>query len=137
MRLYHLFSFTAVLLILLSMFVPEKSMLDLHLRDSYVVISGILILRALALFLILMWLLYHFTKNVLFSGILARLHIIATQLTICCVIITVFDYTKYNLPLELHSGKLRLALPLFIMFSLLLQLLYIINLVLGIIRKTN
>ncbi len=137
-RLYNILFVTAILLILLSLFIAETNTLDLHLTDTYLVLSGVLILRALALFLILLWLLYRFTQNILFSRILTGLHIVVTLVTTVCVTFFLFYYGAYARGhIETRGTPLRLTLPLFIISALLSQLLYIINLLLGVIRRFN
>lgn len=137
-RLYHLLFITAVLLILLSLFIAETNTLDLHLADTYLVLSGVLILRTLALFLLLLWLLYRFTQNFLFSHILSGLHIVVTLAAAVCVTFFLFYYAAYaRKDIVTRGTSLRLILPLFIISTLLSQLLYIINLLLGVIRRFN
>lgn len=137
-RSFHLLLICAILLILLSLFIAENKTLDLHLTDTYLVLSGVHILRTLALFLILVWLLYRFTQSFLFSAILARLHIFITLMaTVCITFFLFYHAAQLKGAIDITGTGFRLIIPVFIVSTILSQLLYIINLLLGVLRKVN
>ncbi|MBX3241915.1 MAG: hypothetical protein KIT80_13080 [Chitinophagaceae bacterium] len=141
-RLYQLLFITAVLLILLSLFITEDG-LNLRLNDTLYVINGVLVLRVIALILLLLWLLYRFTDKFLFSSILSGLHIVLTLAVAATITVFLFYYTGRQSPLPYPNLpaetviRLQLVFPLFIIFTFLFQVVYIINLILGIIRRFN
>ncbi len=135
-RFFNTLLIAAILLILLSVFIAENKTLDLHLSDTYLVLAGVHILRTLALFLILVWLLYRFTTNMLFSAILARLHIAITLIATTCITFALF-YHAAQTKGAIEITRFRLVFPVFIVGVLLSQLLYVINLMLGVLKRVN
>ncbi len=137
-RNYHLLCIVAILLILLSLFVAHTDTLDLHLSDIYLVLSGVQTLRTVALFLLLLWLLYLFTHRFLYSKALTSLHIFITLSATLLITACLFYYAAYaKTYITIYNSPLRLLLPLLIIATLLSQLLYIINLLLGVLRRVN
>lgn len=141
---YHLLAFAAIILILLS-WVPFEKTTDLHLHDSYLVFDYAFMLRAIAMLMLLFWLLYNYTRYFLFSKQLIWVHIILSMTILICVIFCIIRINHVHRPdintdngwaLKVHS-KTRLLIPVLIVFFLLAQLVYIINLLLGLIKKMN
>mgnify|MGYP003513198023 CR=1 FL=1 len=139
---YHLLAVAAVLLIMLSV-VPVNHAMDMPVKGAFYVLNYVDTLRAIAMLLLLLWILYMTTIRVLFSTILTWLHIVFTLLLITLIIFFFFRFSgQYTLvrtkDLSFQSGvNPPMMMPVLIMFLLLTQLIYIINLLLGVVRRVN
>jgi hypothetical protein len=135
----------AVLLVMLS-FIPSGDAMDMPVRGASYVLSYTYTLRAIAMLLLLLWILYMVTVQTLFSAILTWLHI---TMTIVLAALIVFLFFFFHLSAghtpekeaEIFSFQagmsLQMAVPLLIMLLLVVQLLYIINLFAGVIRRIS
>lgn len=81
-KLYHLFLITAVLLFFVSRLLFSSQTIDIHVHDTYYIISASQVYAVLALICLLLWLLYFFITRFLFSDVLSRLHVFATLLSV-------------------------------------------------------
>lgn len=141
-RPYQLFFITALLLILLSLFTSSGS-LDIPLDKTASIIDGVFLLRAVAMFMLLSWLLYWIASRLLFSRTLIWLHVIATIIVVVFLSVAVFKngVSKQNaLTVQANAGAtdgLDLIFPLCIILLFAAQLLFFINLLLGILRRAN
>lgn len=139
---YHLLAVAAVLLIMLSV-VPVNHAMDMPVNGASYALNYVDTLRAIAMLLLLLWILYMITIRVLFSTILIWLHIIFTLLLIMLIIFFFFRFSGQHTvvhakDLSFQSGVNPLMMvPVLIMFLLLTQLIYIINLLLGVVRRVN
>lgn len=146
-RPYQLLFITALLVILLSAFTGKGS-LDIWSGDGVWVIDGVFVLRVTGLFLLLSGLLYRVTRQFMFSNTLIWLHVIITLLVVLCLTVVLFkngvqhpqrysDLQYSDWPgMSLHSG-IRFVVPLCITVMIVAQVFFIINLLLGVIRKLN
>lgn len=135
------------ILLILSSFLAGRGTLDIHLSDTYYVFDGVFIIRAMAMLLLLDWLLYRFTYKFLFSRALIWVHVLITIALVIVVVVFLFSegrphprrYFDYNYTdISDVSGKNVINfIPGFIILLLLAQLLYIINLLLGVLRRLN
>lgn len=135
------------ILLILSSFLAGRGTLDIHLSDTYYVLDGVFIIRAMAMLLLLDWLLYRVTYKFLFSRALTWFHVLITIALVVIVVVFLFSegrphprrYFDYNYTdISDVSGKNVINfIPGFIILLLLAQLLYIINLLLGVLRRLN
>lgn len=143
---YHLLLTASVVLVLISLLSGGGS-LDIHLTGTQHVLDGIFILRSLAMLLLLNWILYRVTHQFLLTGTLTWLHIIATLIVVTCIVIFVFmkgtvhpkryfDYS-YTPVHEISRRSMTGIIPAFVILVLLTQLLFIINLFGGILKRVN
>ena len=139
---YHLFALAAVLLIMLS-FVPFNHPMDLPVQGASYMLSYTDTLRAIAMLLLLFWILYMITVRFLFSLVLIWVHIIVTLLLLVLIVFLFFRYSGQNasnglLELSFQAGlNPQMIVPVLIMLLLIMQLTYIINLFLGVVRRVN
>jgi heme/copper-type cytochrome/quinol oxidase subunit 1 len=89
----------AVLLFIFSFIIPNGT-IDVHLHDTYIIIGYPQIFWVLAIFLLLVWLIYILCNRVLFSIYLSWIHIIATILCIGLLLFFFFkeDYHQVGMP---------------------------------------
>ncbi|HRQ52122.1 MAG TPA: hypothetical protein PLR74_16350, partial [Agriterribacter sp.] len=96
-----------------------------------------------AMLLLLLWILYMITIRVLFSAVLIWIHIVITLLLLTLIVFLFFRYAGTAAPghprgFSFQSGlNVQMLVPVLIMFLLLTQLCYIINLLLGVVRRVN
>ncbi len=139
---YHLFALAAVLLIMLS-FIPANHPMDLPVQGASYVLSYTDTLRAIAMLLLLFWILYMITFRFLFSTVLIWLHIVITLLLLTLIVFLFFRFSVENIPDEIKDLSFqaglnpRMVVPVLIMLLLITQLTYIINLFLGVVRRMN
>ena len=79
-RPYHLLLLTAILLFIATFFVNNQS-LDMRLHDTYFIISFPHLFWQIIILLLIFWMLYLFTKRILFSKVLTWTHIVLLVLT--------------------------------------------------------
>ncbi|MBX3257961.1 MAG: hypothetical protein KF862_27770 [Chitinophagaceae bacterium] len=143
---YHLLLITSVVLVLISLLSGGGS-LDIHLTGSRHVLDGIFILRSLAMLLLLNWILYRVTQQFLLTGALTWMHIIVTLILVTGIVVFIFmkgtvhpkRYFDYSYT-PVHAISWRSIvdfIPAFIILVLLTQLLFIINLFLGLLKRVN
>lgn len=139
---YHLLLIFAVLLIIVSL-AGTNNTIDIHLQDTYYVLDIVFMIRATAMFLVLMWFLYMFTYTFLFSGLLAWLHIVVTiAIAVIVSVVLLWKAKTYILPNEadiLYANIRRATFmtQLFVASMMLTQLLFFINLFAGVIKRVN
>lgn len=139
---YHMLALAAVLLIMLS-FIPANRPMDLPVQGASYVLSYSDTLRAIAMLLLLFWILYMITVRFLFSVILIWVHIVITLLLLVLIVFLFFRYAGQNasneiMELSFQTGlNPQMIVPVLIMLLLLTQLSYIINLILGVVRRMN
>ncbi|MFT4016544.1 MAG: hypothetical protein QM668_06250 [Agriterribacter sp.] len=139
---YHLLLVLAVLLAVVSLAGANNSKtVDVHLRDTYYVLDIVFIMRAITMLLLLLWLLYIFTFESLFSVGLAWMHICLTitlSLTISGLLL--WKANNYVVSVDMMHINIRrttLVVQIFIALMLLTQLIYFINLLAGILKRVN
>jgi hypothetical protein len=136
-RPYNLLLLSAIILLIIS-FIVKRNTLDIHLHDTYFVITVTYIIRFLATVSAIFWGIYMFTFKLLFSNRLTWTHIIITILTIAGLGITSLMGDKLaTLALKSfgqYSQYTRISV--FVLGLLLLgQLTYLLNLLLGILKR--
>jgi heme/copper-type cytochrome/quinol oxidase subunit 1 len=146
--IYNLLLWTAVAVFLSSLFLfPKSSVLDIHLYDTYFVISDRYILCFLAIATLIVWLVYLLTDRILFSRLLTIIHIIVTILTTVFFAITlylgtnIFNLRHQRVPNNVDwltfetFGEYNKTVAIIILILLFGQVLLIINIIAGIIKK--
>ena len=139
---YHMLALAAVLLIMLS-FIPANHPMDLPVQGASYVLSFGDTLRAMAMLLLLFWILYMTTVRFLFSVVLIWVHTVITLLLTVFIVLLFFRYSGQNaaneaMELSFQTGlNPQMIVPLLIMLLLIMQLSYIINLFLGVVRRMN
>jgi hypothetical protein len=139
---YHVFALAAVLLIMLS-FIPANHPMDLPIQGASYMLSYADTLRAIAMLLLLLWILYMITVRFLFSVVLIWAHILITLLLLVLIVFFFFRYSGQNasneiIELSFQTGhNTQMLVPVLIMLLLVTQLSYIINLFLGVVKRMN
>lgn len=95
------------------------------------------IMRSVALLLMLNWLFYSFSYKLLFSKILVRLHLVLTIILVTGILINLF-WNTFMIPRRYYDYE-RVVEPRYflILLLLLIQLIYVINLFAGILKRVN
>ena len=143
-RPYHLFLPAAVLTLVTSLFF-KGDMLDVHLHDTYFVVSLSFIYWFFIALLLILWALYFLTSSVSYSFMLVR---ISTFTSILCVAVLLFllskDLQLSPTPLHHYYFGTWERYTLFdinayffltvVLVFLVAQLCFLINVVIGLIR---
>ncbi|HEX5024039.1 MAG TPA: hypothetical protein VFV68_02155 [Agriterribacter sp.] len=139
---YHALALAALLLILLSL-VQGVQRLDMPLPDAAYVLSYADTLRAMALLLLLFWILYMVTIRILFSSMLVWIHISITLILPAIIVFLFFRFAAQPVPeaaVEMQlkrNNPVQIIIPALILALLLTQLSYIVNLILGLMRRMS
>jgi cytochrome c oxidase subunit I len=145
LNLRHYLLIYAVGLVLLSLLTNLKNKaIDIHLHDTYFVITFSYILYTLSLFLIFLWVLYHLLNYYFFSDTLSNIHITGTLVCVVAFIVLHFttvdnmrrsfiDFSQWN-SFQQHDPIAKWY-QYGTMAFIILQFLFLLNLVLGIIKK--
>lgn len=150
-RPYNLFLLTAILLFIVGLF-SFNSAMDIHLHDTYYVFPLTYFIWTPTIILLIFWLLYLATKNILFSKRLVWTHIILTIvscifiLTIPCFMTNSYDglagmprryYDIWQSKTYKFFGNLTKT-AVFLIFTLAVgQLTFIVNFFIGLYRRFN
>lgn len=125
----------------LSFLVTGKT-LDIHLHDTYYIITLQVVYGVMAGILLFYGLLYRWTGNVLFSRVLTWTHILFTALLV--VLVATVPFWEHAVeqgfsrdPFEAAGQRWRFHrnLSLFVLLLLAGQLLFLVNLVAGVVRR--
>ena len=92
-RPYNLFIIAAIPLLVASFFTLNDT-LDIHLHDTYYIISTAYACWAIILFLVMLWVIYRFTNRWLFSKMLVWLHAVLTVTVSVFMFIYVFNFRE-------------------------------------------
>lgn len=139
-RPYQLLFLTALLMILLSVFTSSGTLQLQRAQGQY--IDGIFVLRAVGMFLLLSWLMYCFTRKLLYSRTLIWLHVVISMLLVTVITSVIFKYgSVYNM-VHLQQGNTEAGyvvsgIPALWGLLFAAKLLYMINLLLGLLRRVN
>ncbi|WPV02333.1 hypothetical protein SNE26_11150 [Mucilaginibacter sp. cycad4] len=142
---YNLLAITALLSAVISFLFANDS-LDINLHDTYFVISYAVVYRLIALILILIWTIYALAMDVLPSLWLSWAHILITTIVVTLLLCKQIHFIgldgaarRYYAVSEFQKKQQGTFLASIIITAafLLGQLLFIINLVMGIIKKIN
>ena len=133
---YEHFLASAVIAFVFSIFYRGQST-DLHLSDTYFVISTVYFIWGLAFILILYWLLYKATNKFLWNKYLTKIHIFTTLLTILIFISAGFwqklfspsvkqEITNWQV-FQISQTRESLFFSVFIIIFIIGQIAYLIN----------
>lgn len=137
---YSALLFTGIIFLFMSLFKSEST-LDIHLHDTYYVISRQSIYRFFAAVYILYWLLYFCTIRLLHSKMLTWIHVILTLLFAILLAITPFWLNEPQRPVgdnyinaadQFNRERIIAIILLIITFG---QLVYVGNLITGVVKK--
>lgn len=146
---YNLLLFTAILILLTSFFTADNT-LDIHLHDTFIIFNLKQSLWIFIIALLLFWLLNLFTKRFLISKLLTNLHVLfLTGASLAYMIISFYAKNNYNglggMPrryydhsswnnFSMYTNLSNIILLSALLFALGI-LLYLVNLITGIIKK--
>ena len=113
--------------------------------SALVLQDAVFILRAVAMLLLLSWLLYLFTYRFLFSNTLVWIHVISTIAVAIAMAVLLFKkiINSDTQPLQqltetaVPPGNVWALLPALGALIFVTQIIYIVNLMLGIIKRMN
>jgi hypothetical protein len=143
---YHLLPMAAVAIAIVGL-LSGNSTVDIHLHDTYFVLASVTFIWLSAAALLLLWILYLFTKNVLYSSRLSRIHIFLSILSAVFIAILPYlltlivkEYSELSYQNLSHRAsaigdKVRLCSIALIILILAGQSIWFVNLVLGIVHN--
>jgi cell division protein FtsW (lipid II flippase) len=135
-RPYNLFLPVALLFIILVFFISTPTV-DFHVYDTMFVVAGSSVIWLVAAFLALFWVLYRLTYHLLYSSLLTWLHVLFTIIALVAVFTLIKlqpSHTEGWAYYEQFTGyEKRIAIT--VLLALITQLVYPVNLVIGIIKK--
>ena len=138
---YHLLGLFGLLIFLLSLSFNNTSTLDFHIHDTVFIISIPQVLKTLTALLLFFWLIYTFTIQILFSKAVMWIHIISMLLFTFYVAalssnIQNTGQTRYSnwASFERISDTNSIT-RIFILLFLVGQLLFLFNIVAGLIKR--
>lgn len=145
---YHLLLLTGLVSVLTSFFVlNQNNLVDIHLHDTYFVIAHTHIFWFLTVLALFVWTLYLLTNKILYSKTLIWTHVIVTILTLLLVALTLFfgesfmnptprryyDYSNWNSFNNYTEFTKAIGITIFVL--LFGQVIFIINLIAGLLKK--
>lgn len=142
---FNLFWITAMILFVLSFFAWGQS-IDIHLHDTYFVISTIIIIWILSFSFLLIWALYKCTSKILWKKFLTWFHVLTTILISIFFLTINFWYDKlvpnqeqtyvsFESVEAVDQKMATILLPLSILF-IIGQMAFALNILVGLVKKT-
>jgi hypothetical protein len=134
---YDLLSLLA-LIIVAAAFIFKKTII-VHFHDTYFVISYSMYALPVGLLLSLIWLLCHWTKSVVWSKALTWIHVVFTSLLAAVMILFPSSHTFFELSWNSFRfynkfSRINYTLSVSLVSLVAIQLLYLVNLIVGLIR---
>ena len=140
---------TGLLLVLASFIMTQERTVDIHLHDTYYVIAQGHVFIFLAFIVWVLWFLYLLTRKLLYSKTLTWIHVIITLLTLLFLLfllnfggdtfnptprryLDASNWTTFN---RYEQGMQWIAYTLLALF--LAQIIFIVNLIVGIIKRVT
>ncbi len=142
---YNVLLIAAIALFLSSFFI-SNNVLDIHLHDTYFIIAKKYIFWMLAFVSTIIWAIYKLTDKLLYSKSLIWIHAIATILTIALILLYLhsenqittarkyYDFSSWELN-TFFDDKFIFWLKALLGITILCQLVFFINLILGVIKR--
>ena len=150
LRAHSLILLTGLILVFMSFFAVDKqSTVDIHLHDTYFIIAHIHLFRLLSIIAVIIWILCLLINRFLFSKLLVWTHVIITIVTLLTVAFSLYyidnileagprRYYDLSSFTSLNTyNKLSAAVPIAITVLLLGQIIFILNIILGLLKRTN
>ncbi len=142
-RPYNLLVIAAIALSIISFFISED-IIDVHLHDTYYVIPLKFIFWTIAAILLMSWIIYRLTDRILFSKLLSWMHVIFTIVSLTFIVFPwwnrspaprrLYDFNSIEAPLH-AVDKTNAIITLCAAILLFAQVIFIINIVFGIIKN--
>lgn len=140
-KTYYFLVLVATIILIVSFFIPVSS-LDINFHDTYYVMTNIQFIRLWGILLFILALFYRLLSSYLAWDILSWLHILLSILLLLAYLYTQYSFTKSIAVIELtNEGSLayfkrfNTQLAAFRLGFIFVQLLPIINLILGLIKR--
>ena len=136
---YYILLFSAITLFFLSFFSNQET-LDYHIHATVFIISFAYFLRAVAFVLLIFWVIYKISYKILLSINLTWIHIICTVLLLILILIAGYlntfpESTDADLKSINRFQIINKWISIFFSSLLLLQLLFLINIIGGLFIK--
>ncbi|MFT3679383.1 MAG: hypothetical protein QM791_03870 [Ferruginibacter sp.] len=145
-RPYQLLPLIIIILLVISFFLSDQ-ILDIHVHDTYLIISMTHLFWVITILLLIPWILYLSTKHLLFSKTLTWIHIVLAVASSLLLAIVSFYANNYyyglaGMPRRYYDynswdqfNNLTKTAGLFIMATVTGLVIYIINLSTGLIKN--
>ena len=123
--------------------VPFHESMNVAIRGASYVLNYVDAMRSFAMLLFLLWILYMFTNRILFSAVLIWVHVLLTLLLLLSIVFLFFYFSRQNTlvatsEISFQTGfNPQMIVPVLIWILLIIQLSYILNLLLGVVRRLN
>lgn len=132
---YNILLLIALTLVLASfIFNQGNTTVDIHLHDTYFIIANVQIFWLLAFISLLVWTFYLLTYKKLYSATLAWIHIITTGLTII-LLGSILFLSNIKQQITMYQNNRTMAITTTIMVLLLVQIIFIVNFLLGLFAR--
>ncbi|MBC8048149.1 MAG: hypothetical protein H7Y00_15225 [Fimbriimonadaceae bacterium] len=142
---YSLFLFAVVFLSPISFIQIANHAIDVELHDTYFIISGKHAIWLVDIIFIFLWFIYFTLRKIIWSILLTWLHVLVT---IGFLFIILFPFSNFfNLPKRYDSeagyetvafyGDINRIVSIFAIVLFFTQMLFIINIIVGVILKTK
>ncbi len=148
-RPYNLLLLTAVLILIASFFAFDQTF-DIHLHDTYFIITTTHSFWVIIILLLIFWTLYLLTKRFLFSKVLTWLNVVILVATsVFLVVISFYSNSYYNglagMPRRYYDynswdtfilyNNMTKGVLVTILLLILGQIIFIVNIVIGLFKK--
>lgn len=145
---YNLLLWTGLVLVLTSFLIlKQNNSVDIHLHDTYFVITHAHVFWLLAILALFVWTLYLLTNKVLYSKALTWTHVIVTILTLVLFALPLFfgdslinqtprrhyDFSNWNSFNSYTTFTKAIAITIFVL--LLGQFIFVINFIVGLFKR--
>jgi hypothetical protein len=137
---YNSILIMALGLVLLSFLVPLQT-IDLHFHDTYLVMSPLYFYLPIAVLLIVIWLFHYWTAKMVWSNTLSWLHIVLTLVTMVVICILPFSINLLDTSIPWNDfasfSEKQYFFGISILAFIIAQLVFAINLVVGLVKKKH
>jgi len=141
---FNLLLMTAILLVIFS-FLPWGQSFDIHLHDTYFIISTVYFIWALSIIFFLTWTIYKWISKILWKRFLTWFHVLVTIFILIALLTanfwfdTIFpqlkrDFSSFNTFQADRNRQAKVILPLVFLF-LAGQLAFVVNIIGGLTSK--